>query len=131
MQFINPEQVLAPQGGYSNSVVSGDLIFVAGQVGVDAQMKFTGSAGMADQTRQTLANIEAILKAAHAGLEDVVSATVFVSDFAAYKEFDRVWTECFGAHRPARATVRAELVLPQLLVEIQVIARRPANAEHA
>ena len=126
MKVINPGTVMAPQGGYSQGIQAGDLIFVAGQVGVDAHGKPTGDAGMAAQTRQTIANIVAVLAEAGATLADVVSATVYVKDFSEYKVFDQVWQECFGGHKPARATVRAELVHPALLVEIQAIEVRPA-----
>ena len=69
----------------------------------------------------------AVLAEAGATLADVVSTTVYVKDFSEYKLFDQVWQECFGAHRPARATVKAELVHPSLLVEIQAIAVRQAS----
>ena len=127
MKIINPSTVMPPQGGYSQGIQAGDLIFVAGQVGVDANGKPTGDGGMAAQTRQTIANVAAVLAEAGATLADVVSATVYVKDFSEYKVFDQVWRECFGEHRPARATVKAELVHPALLIEIQAIAMRPAR----
>ncbi|MCY1260893.1 Enamine/imine deaminase [compost metagenome] len=122
MKIINPTTVMPPQGGYSQGIQAANLVFVAGQVGVDAQGKLTGDAAMAEQTRQTIANVAAVLAESGARLTDVVSATVYVKSFAEYKVFDQVWQECFGEHKPARATVQAELVLPQLLVEIQAIA---------
>ena len=82
---------------------------------------------MAAQTRQTLANVAAVLRDAGLGLKDVVSTTVFVKDFTDYKLFDEVWQECFGDHKPARATVKADIVFPVLLVEVQAIAVRPAR----
>ena len=125
MQIINPITVMPPPGGYSQGIRAGNLIFVAGQVGVDAHGKPTGDGGMAAQTRQTLANVAAVLADAGATLADVVCATVYVKNFTEYKVFDQVWQECFGSHKPARATVQAELVVPALLVEIQAIAVRP------
>ncbi len=127
MNMINPSSVLQPQGGYSNAVQTGNLVFVAGQVGVDANMKPVGDFGMAAQTRQTIENIRLILAEAGCTLDDVVSTTVYVKSFDEYKTMDAVYQECFGAHKPARATVQAELVMPPLLVEIQAIAVRPAS----
>ena len=66
----------------------------------------------------------AVLREAGLGLTDVVSTTVYVTDFADYELFDQVWQECFGEHKPARATVKAELVHPALLIEVQAIAAR-------
>lgn len=128
MKPINPTSVMPPQGGYSQGIQAANLVFVAGQVGVDAQGKLTGDGSMAEQTRQTIANVAAVLAESGASLSDVVSATVYVKNFAEYKVFDQVWQECFGAHKPARATVQAELVVPQLLVEIQAIAIIPPTA---
>ena len=71
--------------------------------------------------------IVAVLAEAGATLADVVSATVYVKVFCEYKVFDQVWQECFGGHKPARATVKAELVHPALLIEIQAIAVRPTS----
>lgn len=125
MHIINPADVMPPQSGFSQGIRVRDLVFVAGQVGGDARGQLAGDGGMEAQTRQTIANVASVLREAGATLADVVSATVYVANFAEYKHFDRVWQECFGTHRPARATVRAELVLPVLLVEIQAIAVRP------
>ena len=126
MRTLNPDDVMVPQGGYVQGVQAGGLVFVAGQVGVDRDAKPVGDFGIAAQTRQTIANVESVLREAGLGLQDVVSTTVYLTDFADYAEFDRVWQECFGAHKPARATVKAELVLPALLVEVQAIAAHPA-----
>ena len=124
MKLINPSTVLTPMGGYSQAVAVDKLIFVAGQCGVDVDGKPTGDGGMAAQTRQTIVNIAAILAAEGASLDDVVSTTVYIKDFAEYQLFDQIYRECFGNHKPARATVQAGMVAPQLLVEIQAIAIR-------
>ena len=124
MKIINPVDVMAPMGGYAQGVDAGGMVFVAGQAGVDRDARLVG-AGMAEQTRQTLANIAAVWRDAGLGLNDVVSTTVFVKDFTDYRLFDEVWQECFGDHTPARATVKADLVYPELLVEVQAIAVRP------
>ena len=128
MKLINPPTMMVPTGGYSQGTQVGDLIFVAGQVGVDAHGKPTGDGGMAAQTRQAIANLAAVLADAGATLADVVSTTVYLKDFSEYKLFDQVWQECFGGHKPARATVRAELVHPSLLVELQAIAVRRGSS---
>ncbi|HKY92169.1 MAG TPA: RidA family protein [Nevskiaceae bacterium] len=127
MKILNPHDVMVPQGGYSQGVSAGGMVFVAGQVGVDHNGQPVGDFGMAAQTRQTLANVAAVLRDAGLSLRDVVSTTVYVKDFTDYKVFDQVWQECFGDHKPARATVRAELVHPSLLVEVQAIAVHPVR----
>ena len=126
MKIINPNDVMAPMGGYAQGVDAGGMVFVAGQAGVDRHGQPVGG-GILAQTRQTLANVAAVLRDAGLGLKDVVSTTVFVKDFTDYKLFDDVWQECFGDHKPARATVKADIVSPALLVEVQAIAVHPAR----
>ena len=119
---LNPPAVMTPLGGYSQGIVAGDTVYVAGQTGVDAQMKLPGDGGMAAQTRQAITNVAAVLTAAGAKLADVVSTTVYIKSIDDYSDFDGVYRECFGSHKPARATVRADLVSDALLIEIQAIA---------
>lgn len=123
MRILQPDDVMVPPGGYSQGVAAtGDLVFVAGQVAVDKDGNLVGAGDMRQQTRQALQNVASILAAGGASLTDVVKTTVWVTSFEAYKEFDAEYMAFFGDHRPARATVRADLVLPPLLVEIEAIA---------
>lgn len=129
VELINPPGVMTPIGGYSQGTALGGWVFVAGQTGVDENGRPTGSGGIEDQTRQAIANIATVLAAAGASLHDVVTTTVFLADFEHYADFNRVYSEGFGAHKPARATVRAELVHPSLLVEMQAIALKTPQPE--
>ena len=127
VDFLNPES-LGPKGvAYSQGAVAGDLVFVAGQVGFDENDQLVGS-DVASQTRQTLARIEAVLKEAGATLTDLVQATVFLKDIGDFKEFDAAWREVMGDHRPTRATVEASALTPEILVEVQCVAWRQAQA---
>ena len=126
MKFINPSTLMTPSSGFSHGVQVDNLLFVAGQVGLNALAKFPdGDRGMEAQTRQAIANIAAVLADAGATLKDIVSATVYIKNLEDYKVFNQVWDECFAGHRPARATVRADMVSTALLVEIQAIAVGP------
>ncbi|NNM74166.1 RidA family protein [Enterovirga aerilata] len=120
MNFITTEDAPPAGGHYSQAVTANGLLFVAGQLPI----RLGGGIpdGIEAQTRQALANVEAILKAAGSGLDRVVSATVYVSDIELWPEVNRVYAEIFGVHRPARTVA----VSPQLhygaLVEVQAIA---------
>ena len=122
MKFLNPNTVAKPGPGYSQGVAAGSAVYVAGQVAIDTDGQIVGKGDMAAQTRQTLENVRHVLAARDLGLKDVVSTTVYLSDLAHYRLFAQTWCEVFGEHRPARATVKAELVHPDLMVEIQAIA---------
>lgn len=112
---------------YSQGIVAGDFIFLAGQVAFDQDNKLVGEGDVVAQTRQVIRRMEIALREAGATLRDVVSATVFLKDLKDFQDFNRAWAEAFGDHKPARATVRAEMALPELLVEVQAVAYRGAR----
>jgi len=124
MLSVQTSKAPAPAGHYSQALVHGDLVFVSGQLPVDPETRrpVTGTAG--DQTRQALANVEAILEAAGASLTDVLKVTVYVADVALWGEVNAAYAEVFGNHRPARAVVPVPELHHGVLVEIEAIARR-------
>ncbi|MFZ5669454.1 MAG: RidA family protein [Pseudomonadota bacterium] len=128
MKILNPDTVARPGAGFAQGVAAGDAIYVAGQVAQDPSGAIVGIGDMAAQTRQTLANVAGVLAAGGLSLADVVSTTVYLTDLAGYRTFCATWCEVFGDHTPARATVKADLVHPDLLVEVQAIAVRRAAA---
>ena len=117
---ISTENAPGAAGGYSQGVVVGDLVFTAGFGPADP---VTGAIpeGIAAQTRQVLANVQAVLKAAGSDLSQTVKATVHLSDLSYWAEFDAIYRESFEpGHLPARTTVGSEL--RGILVEIDVVA---------
>ncbi len=125
MELLSPSSLRPPAGSYSHGVVAAGLVHVAGTVGVDADGHVAPD--IETQTLQTIDNIVAILAKAGAGLHDVISATVYLTDMAEYGAFASAWATRFGPHRPARATVRADLVHPALKIEIQAVALAPSQ----
>ena len=107
---------------YSQGIVAGDFVYLAGQVAFDENNNLVGDDDVAAQTRQVIERMRIALEEAGAALEDVVSATVFLKDLGGFAEFNRAWSEDFGDHKPARATVKAEMAIPELLVEVQAVA---------
>jgi enamine deaminase RidA (YjgF/YER057c/UK114 family) len=128
--------VLQPSGwpqpkGYANGIkAQGEMVFVGGMVGWDANERFPS--GFVAQTRQTLENIVAVLAEGGARPEHVVRMTWYVVDMdqylAARAELGAVYREVMGAHFPAMALVEVRrLVEPQALVEIEATAVLPAS----
>jgi reactive intermediate/imine deaminase len=121
----NPPDVPAPiRGYYSNSVrvSAGPLLFVAGQVGIDAQNRVVGP-GAAEQAEQALRNIERILAASGATMADVVKVTVFVTDIKYLDEIAPTRLKHFPKDGPASTLVQvAALAFPELKVEIEAVA---------
>ncbi|AXS42256.1 RidA family protein [Breoghania sp. L-A4] len=111
------------EAGYSRAVVDGDWVFVSGTTGFDyATMEMP--IGVADQTRNALATIAASLQEAGSSMSDVVRARYYVSDRT---YVDVVFAELgvvFGEIRPAATMVICDLIKPEMLVEIEVTAKR-------
>jgi 2-iminobutanoate/2-iminopropanoate deaminase len=100
---------------------------VAGQAGLDGQGELV-SPGFVPQARRTFENIERALQAVGSSLHDVVTMTVFITDWRYGGDFSRVRAECMGEHLAASAMVAvSQLAHPAMLVEVQCVAvrRRP------
>lgn len=122
--FLNPEslgQAIAP---YSQAVVVDRCIHVAGQVALGPDGETVGTT-IEEQVHCVLDRLTTILAEAGAGLENVVKATVYLTDRANYSGLNEAWTQRFGAHHPVRSLVVADLVRPGLLVEIVSMAVLP------
>jgi len=102
----------------SQAVIHNGVATLSGQVALDQR-----EADFATQTRSILAGIDNILAQCDSGRDRLISATIWLTDIADFAAFNTIWTEWLdGATPPARATVRADLVLPGLKAEIQVTA---------
>ncbi len=122
-KVIKTDKAPNPVGAYSQAIVAGDFVFVAGQGGKDPK---TGEMlqGIAAQTRQALTNIKSILQAAGTSLENVTKVTVFITDIKEFSKMNEVYLSFFKRDPPARATV--QVVLPEKwTVEIDAVALLP------
>lgn len=122
VQRFNPQTMMKPLGSYCQATRHGNLVMTAGVAAIDKDGKLVGAGDIVAQTHATLENLRLALESAGATMSDVMKVTVFITDFAHYKGFNKAFDEYFVDHPPARATVRADLVLPELLVEIDAIA---------
>jgi 2-iminobutanoate/2-iminopropanoate deaminase len=113
-----------PGGAYSQAIRAGELVVLAGQVGIDPA---TGTApeGVAAQTRQALANLDAVLRAAGGSLQSLIKTTCFLTSVDSFAEFNAAYSEAMGDHRPTRSTVGVQLA-GGYLVEIEGMALVPA-----
>lgn len=121
-QALQPEGLAAPKPPYSSVIVSGDLVFTAGQAPFDADGKLV-SEDFAEQTHQTLKNLGRCLEAAGCGFEDVLKVNAFLVDLDDFPAYNEVYRQYFSEPYPARTTVGANLV--GFKVEIEAIARKP------
>jgi len=121
LQFIDPAVFGPSTLPFSQGVRAGNLLFLAGQAAMDEQGQIVGPGDVREQTRYTLGRMRTVLQEAGGDLSNVVTATTFLTDLDNFAAYNEAWVAEFGDHRPARATVRADLLF-DLLVEVQAIA---------
>jgi enamine deaminase RidA (YjgF/YER057c/UK114 family) len=122
-RLISTGSPFEKQAGYSRAVADGDWCFVSGTTGYDfASMTISDS--VEDQTRQSLATIEAALGEAGFELADVVRVRYYITDSAFVNPVFRIIGEVFGEIRPAATMIVCGLNEPQMKIEIEVTALR-------
>jgi 2-iminobutanoate/2-iminopropanoate deaminase len=118
---IHPEGTKIPLVPLTHGIRKGNILQVAGQIAVDPSTNERVGDNVTDQTRQVMKNIQAVLEAGGATLEDVVMCRVYLTDVAHFDELNHTYREFFEESFPARTTVYVGL--PEgLLVEIDALA---------
>jgi 2-iminobutanoate/2-iminopropanoate deaminase len=120
-----PTGMALPPLPFSPVVRSGDHVFTAGQVALGEDGAIVAG-GIAEQTTQALANVQACLAAAGCSLDDVQKVNVYLADLTDFEEFNTVYRGVFTQPFPARTTVQVGLP-PGLLIEIEAVARLPGR----
>ena len=121
-QVIHTDNAPAAIGPYSQAIKAGNMLFVSGQVPFVPETMEIVEGDVQAQTRQSLTNVQAILKEAGADFSDVVKTTVFIKDMNEFAQINEVYGEFFGENKPARACVEVARLPKDVKVEIEVIA---------
>ena len=123
-EVVRTESAPAPFQGapYSQAVKCGDLLFVAGQVGLRPKHDALVGDSIEEQTEQACENLKAILEAAGSGFEQVVQTTIYLTDFGDFAGLNEVYGRYVGDKPPARATVEVAGLPMGAKVEIAVVA---------
>ena len=121
-QIIRTEKAPAPIGPYNQAVKTGELLFISGQVAIDASTNETITESVAKETHQVMRNIDAILKEANLTFQHVVKTTIFLSDMNLFAEVNEVYASYFDGDFPARETVAVKGLPKNVRVEISMIA---------
>ena len=122
-KIINTDHAPAPVGPYNQSVQVGNLLFISGQIALDPKTGELVKETIEAETHQVFSNIKAILTAANLGFENVVKASVFVSDMENYGRINNVYAEYFDeATAPARELVEVANLPKYVNIEISIIA---------
>lgn len=122
--IIYTDKAPEPIGPYSQAVQTGNLLFISGQIPVDPETSQLTQGTIADEARQVMKNLEALLLKAGFSFKDVVKTTIYLRDMNSFADVNKVYGSYFHAEFPARETV-AVLGLPKNVnVEISLIASK-------
>lgn len=115
---------LAPKaiGPYSQAIATNDLVFVSGQLGIDASTGEFKGADIHSQTTQSMENIKAILKEVGLGMDSVVKTTILLKSLDNFSVVNEIYGSYFKEPYPARATFQVAKLPKDALVEIEAIA---------
>ena len=122
IETIQPAGMPVPKGHYSPAVRHRGLIYVSGQLPIDAATGAVETGSIEAQTELALRNVERILQAAGGDLQSVLQMTIYISDIELWAAVNEVYARVLGAHRPARAIVPVKDLHFGTQIEIQAIA---------
>jgi 2-iminobutanoate/2-iminopropanoate deaminase len=121
---VTTDKAPRPIGPYSQAIIDGDLLFLAGQGPIDPATGATNLGDIASQTRRTLDNVKAILEAAGSSLDKVIRCNVYLKDIGDFAAMNEVYAKTFATPYPARTTIQAGALPGGIGVEIECTARR-------
>lgn len=124
VKTVSTDAAPVARGHYSQAIVHGGLVYVAGQLPIDPADPDRRIAAFDEQAERVIDNVAAILKASGSGLDLVLRATVYIADVAHWPAFNAVYARKFGAHKPARTVVPVAGLHYGYLVEMDAIAAR-------
>lgn len=122
MKTIHTEHAPKAIGPYVQGKIVNGFLFASGQIPLDPQTGEIVGATIKEQTKQVLANIEAILKETGAGFDQVIKTTCFLHDMNDFVEFNEVYATAFSEALPARSAVQVARLPKDALIEIEIIA---------
>ena len=122
MEFVATPDAPAAIGPYSQGVVTHGVLYTSGQVALDPKTGNLVEGDFSAQARRVFDNLSAVLAAAGTSFENVLKATVYVTDLANFGTLNSIYAEYFGSHKPARTTVQVPALPKGSMLEIDLVA---------
>ncbi|MBK0381228.1 RidA family protein [Mucilaginibacter segetis] len=123
--IINTNNAPAPIGPYSQAVLAGNLLFISGQIPLDAKTGELTLTDIAAETKKVMENLKAILTEAGCGFEHIIKTSIFLTDMQSFAQVNEVYGSYFTDNFPARETVQVSALPKNVNVEISAIALKP------
>jgi 2-iminobutanoate/2-iminopropanoate deaminase len=121
---VSTDKAPAAIGPYSQAIAVGELIFTSGQIPLDPSTQQMVQGDVRAQTERVMENLSAVLQAAGVSFENVVKATIFVTDLGDFATVNEVYGKRFPKTPPARSTVQVAALPRGAKVEIELVAKR-------
>jgi 2-iminobutanoate/2-iminopropanoate deaminase len=121
MEIIQTSSAPPAIGPYSQAIKINGFIFCSGQIPLNKDGVFV-EGDITIQTRQVLENLKAVVETSGSSLDKVVKTTIYLVDLSMFQAMNDVYSEFFGRHKPARATVQVSALPKGALVEIEAVA---------
>jgi len=122
--IINTSKAPAPIGPYNQAVLSGNMLFISGQIALIPGTSDLADADIATEANQVMRNLQAILTEAGMDFSNIVKTTIFLSDMSLFAEVNEIYGGYFTADYPARETVAVKGLPKNVNVEISMIASK-------
>jgi len=122
MKTITTSSAPAAIGPYSQGIVSGNLLFTAGQIPLDPKEMLIVGTTIEEQTLQVLRNLDAVLEAAETTWNRVVKTTVYLTDLSEFAAMNRIYEQHLNGTKPARSTVQVAALPRGAKIEIELVA---------
>ena len=122
--IINTSKAPAPIGPYNQAVLSGNMLFISGQIALIPGTSDLADADIATEANQVMRNLQAILTEAGMDFSNIVKTTIFLSDMSLFAEVNEIYGGYFTADHPARETVAVKGLPKNVNVEISMIASK-------
>lgn len=119
---VETKNAPAAIGPFSQGVQAGNMLFVSGQLPIDPKTGLFAGDDIESQTRQSLANVNAVLEEAGFSMSDVVKTTVLMQNMDDFAKMNAIYAECFTEPFPARAAFEVVCLPKKALIEIEAIA---------
>jgi 2-iminobutanoate/2-iminopropanoate deaminase len=123
-RVISTPNAPAAIGPYSQAIMAGNTLYLAGQIAIDPATNQVKSGTIEEETKLVLDNLRAVLEAAGMTMANIVSTTVFMADLNEFPRMNAVYATYFPQNPPARATVQVARLPRDVKVEIAAIAVR-------
>ncbi len=123
-EVISTENAPAAIGPYSQAIMAGDTLYLAGQIAIDPATNQVVPGTIEEETTLVLDNLQAVLEAAGMTMANVVSTSVFLADLDEFPRMNEVYATYFTENPPARATVQVARLPRDVKIEISAIAVR-------